>query len=138
MPDKHIPITSGIHHLGLTVDHLEASAGFFTGVLGWREIRRVPEYPAVFVSDGQVMLTLWQAREPQTAFDHQHAVGLHHVAFAVDSREALEEVFSRVTAAGVPIEFAPEPLREGPIMHMICIEPSGIRVEFIWVPATDT
>jgi hypothetical protein len=37
-------------------------------------------------------------------------------------------------APGVRIEFGPEPLRGGPMMHMMCYEPSGIRVEFI-VPA---
>ncbi len=128
--------TQGIHHLGLTVSRLAESAAFFTGTLGWQEVRRVPEYPAIFVSDGTLMVTLWQAVETGStgSFDHQHNVGLHHVAFRVASRAALDEVFARVQASGARIEFAPERLRDGPVMHMMCYEPSGIRVEFIWLP----
>ncbi len=132
--------TQGVHHLGLTVSHLAESAAFFTETLGWREVRRVAEYPAIFVSDGSIMVTLWQAAEPGFAqacehtFDYKHNIGLHHVAFRVASRTALDNVFARLQAAGTRIEFPPEPLRDGPLMHMMCIEPSGIRVEFIWVP----
>jgi len=134
--DSNLVATQGIHHLGLTVSHLAESATFFTETLGWREVRRVPEYPAIFVSDGTMMVTLWQVAEAGSSqsFDHQHNVGLHHVAFEVASRAALESVFARVKASGVRIEFAPELLREGPAMHMMCYEPSGIRVEFIWLP----
>jgi len=128
--------TQGIHHLGLTVSHLEESATFFTKTLGWHEVRRAPEYPAIFISDGTLMVTLWQAAETGStrSFDHQHNVGLHHVAFRVASRAALDAVFARVQASGARIEFAPELLRDGPAMHMMCYEPGGIRVEFIWLP----
>lgn len=53
------PITKGVHHIGLTVSKLEESAAFFTTLLGWREVRRNEDYPAIFVSDGHVMVTLW-------------------------------------------------------------------------------
>jgi catechol 2,3-dioxygenase-like lactoylglutathione lyase family enzyme len=128
--------TQGVHHLGLTVSRLAESAAFFTETLGWQEVRRVPEYPAIFVSDGSVMFTLWQATEADEArpFDYKNTVGLHHVALQVKSRAELDAVFARLEAAGTPIEFAPEPLRDGPAMHMMCFEPSGIRVEFFWMP----
>jgi len=126
-------ITRGIHHLGLNVGRLEASADFFVRLLGWREVRRDPDHPAIFVSDGTVMLTLWGAAPDANSFDFRHNVGLHHVALAVPSRAALDAVCARIREAeGVSIEFAPEPLRGGPAMHMMCIEPSGIRIEFIW------
>lgn len=136
MMGSNVAITRGMHHLGLTVSRLAESAAFFTETLGWQEVRRVPEYPAIFVSDGSIMVTLWQTAEPDAAqpFDHQHSVGLHHVAFRVASRAALDDVFVRVQAAGARIEFPPEPLRDGPVLHMMCYEPSGIRVEFIWLP----
>lgn len=136
MTEPGAAVTQGVHHLGLTVNHLAESAAFFTEVLGWQEVRRVPEYPAIFVSDGSIMVTLWRANEAEAArtFDHKNQVGLHHVALQVASRAALDDVFARVKAAGARIEFAPEPLRDGPVMHMMCFEPSGIRVEFIWVP----
>ncbi len=128
------PPTRGVHHVGLAVSRLEESAAFFTGLLGWRVLRRDPDSPAIFVGDGRVMLTLWQAEAGARAFDRRRHVGLHHLALAVDSAAALEALHARLAAAGVPIEFPPEPLRGGPARHMMCYEPSGIRVEFIWMP----
>ncbi len=128
------PVTQGIHHIGLNVSRLEASAAFFVDVLGWSEVRRDPDYPAIFVSDGQLMVTLWGAEEGAAAFSFRGNVGLHHVAFRVPSREVLETVYQRIKLApDVRIEFSPERLRDGPAMHMMCFEPSGIRVEFIWL-----
>lgn len=127
------PITAGIHHLGLTVSKLEESANFFTSLLGWKEVRRNDEYPAIFVSDGTIMLTLWATKEhPPAGFDKNRNVGLHHVAFRVGSESDLDTVYERLTNNGVEIEFAPEFLRQGPAKHMMCYDPSGVRVEFIW------
>lgn len=128
------PITRGPHHIGLTVSKLEHSAAFFTHVLGWKEVARKPDYPAIFVTDGSVLVTLWAAKEKNSAaFDRHANVGLHHVAFRVDSEAALNQVHEKLKgAAGVTIEFAPQPVGNGPAKHTICYEPSGIRVEFFW------
>jgi len=127
------PITKGAHHIGLTVSNLDASAGFFTSLLGWEEVRRNDDYPAIFVSDGNIMVTLWTIKEdPSSPFDRHRNVGLHHVAFHVESEDDLNSIHERLADNGVRIEFAPELLRQGPAKHMMCYEPSGIRVEFIW------
>lgn len=126
-------ITKGIHHLGLTVSKLEESATFFVSLLGWKEVKRDAEYPAIFVSDGTVMLTLWQTRKnPSILFDKDQNVGLHHVAIAVESEAALISLHKKLVQNNIRIEFAPELLRQGPAKHMMCYEPSGIRVELIW------
>ncbi len=126
-------VTEGVHHIGFTVSNLEASAAFFTSLLGWREVRRDERYPAIFVSDGNLMITLWNVHaDSPTMFDKNANVGLHHVALKVASEQALNEVFHVMESNGIEIEFAPELLREGPAKHMMCYEPSGIRVEFIW------
>jgi len=126
------PLTLGAHHIGLSVARLEETADFFTRVLGWAEVRRDDSYPAIFVSDGVVMVSLWGVSEPAQAFDRRHNIGLHHAAFRVSSREALEQVHGRIVQAGLLVEFAPELLRGGPALHMMCYEPSGVRIEFIW------
>ena len=131
------PLAQGVHHIGLTVTDMDASCGFFTELLGWEKVGANPDYPAVFVSDGSVMVTLWQAKEPltATAFDKNSNVGLHHLANRVADLDALDSIYRKLTAAeNVIIEFAPEPLRDGPAMHMMCYGPGGIRIEFI-VPA---
>ncbi len=126
-------LTEGIHHLGLTVSRLEETADFFKSILGWNEVKRMEDYPAVFVSDGTTMLTLWAIKaEPAIAFDKNRNVGLHHVALSVADEAALHAVHERLETAGVPIEFGPELSGGGPAKHMICYEPSGMRIEIIW------
>lgn len=133
--DEKVPVTAGVHHVGLTVSDLEASAGFFTGILGWQEVRQDPAYPAVFVSDGTVLITLWGAKVgTPTGFNKDTNIGLHHLALKVESENALKTVHEKLQASGITIEFPPEPLRDGPAQHMMCYDPSGIRIEFIYLP----
>ena len=128
-----ITVTQGAHHIGLTVSKLEESAAFFTKLLGWKEVKRREDYPAIFVSDGNIMVTLWNNKvDPPTGFDKNRNIGLHHVAFKIENETALNNLFKKLVDANVPIEFPPELLGEGPAKHMMCCEPSGIRVEFIW------
>lgn len=128
------PITQGAHHIGLTVSRLEESALFFTALLGWEEVRRNSEYPAIFVSDGKVTVTLWAIKEnPSNEFNKNKNIGLHHIAFNVSSENELNNVYKNMLNNNIDIEFAPELLRDGPAKHMMCYEPSGIRVEFIWL-----
>ncbi|MEN8255030.1 MAG: VOC family protein [Verrucomicrobiota bacterium] len=128
------PITQGVDHVGFAVRDLEQTLGFFIDILGFEKVGGRPEYPAVFVSDGTVMITLWQVSDPASAngFDRHCNVGLHHLALQVGSMEALERVFQTLEKAeGVEIECAPIPLESGKGAHMMCIEPGGIRIEFI-------
>ena len=127
-------LTRGIHHLGLTVPDVEAAAAFFVGTLGMKEVGRRPAYPAIFVSDGTVMLTLWQAENAAAAtpFDRRGNIGLHHVALAVADTATLDRLHGTLAeTTGVEIEFAPEPLGANAFRHMMCTIPGGVRVEFI-------
>lgn len=129
------PITSGAHHVGLTVSKLEESAKFFVDTLGWSEVRRDPDYPAIFVTDGILMITLWAAKsDSPKSFDKNENIGLHHLALRVGSLDQLDNIYQRTLENGISIEFAPELLRGGPAKHMMCFEPSGIRIEFICIP----
>ena len=62
-----ITVTKGVHHIGLTVPDLKETQGFFLDTLGYQQLGEMPDYPAVFVSDGHTMITLWQAKDPSTA-----------------------------------------------------------------------
>lgn len=124
---------TSIHHLGLAVSNLKASADFFTECLGWSIVKRKPHYPAIFVSSGSCMITLWQTQENAEEFDRHNNVGLHHLALRVESETELYALYERVKAVkNINIEFAPEPLNDGPSMHFMINEPSGIRLEFIY------
>jgi catechol 2,3-dioxygenase-like lactoylglutathione lyase family enzyme len=126
--------TLGIHHVGLAVPDLDTAQAFFVDALGWRVIGHVPSYPAVFVSNGHAMLTLWRVATPGHAvpFDRKSNVGLHHLAIAVADHAALATVHEKVRRhPDVEIEFAPGPMRVGASTHhFICTMPGGIRIEF--------
>ncbi len=131
-----IAITQGIHHLGLTVPDLEKTRAFFTETLGFTVVGEKPDYPAAFVSDGSIMITLWQVQNPDTAqaFNRKNTVGLHHFALKVPS-DQLDNLYSNLSAhEDVEIEFAPENLGDGPARHMMCAIPGGIRLEFFAAP----
>lgn len=126
-------VTIGVHHIGLAVSRLEESAEFFTKLLGWEEVKRRDDYPAIFVKDDALMITLWQTQtEDPVKFDRKKNVGLHHLALRVKSKEALFQTLDVLKANQIEIEFEPALIREGPSMHMICYDPSGIRIEFYY------
>ena len=125
--------TAGAHHVGLTIPDLTAAVDFFRDGLGFDVVGEVPEYPAAFLSDGAVMITLWQAEngEDATSFDRRRNLGLHHLALTVRPG-ALDDLHKRLAAReDVRVEFAPESLGGGPTRHMMTRIVGGIRVEFI-------
>ena len=98
------------------------------------EVRHRPDYPAIFVFGGVVMITLWQAKEPATAtaFNCQINIGLHHVALTVADAEQRDVLCARLKkTTGVEIEFTPESLGSNPFHHMMRRIPGGVRVESI-------
>jgi catechol 2,3-dioxygenase-like lactoylglutathione lyase family enzyme len=134
MSDPTKPTTRGVHHVGLSVPNLPETQRFFTDALGYEQVGEKPEYPAVFLSDGSVMLTLWQLADPDHAipFDRKRVVGLHHLALAVPDAVGLDALHKRIEHyPEVAVEFAPEPLGGGPTRHMMVTIPGGVRVEFI-------
>ena len=127
-------ITQGVHHIGLTVPNLIEARDFFVKILDFKQVGEVPDYPAIFISDGTILLTLWQAADPANAipFDRKNIIGLHHFALKVNSLETLNSLHKTLaTTEGVQIEFAPEPLGNGPTHHMMFYIPGGIRMELI-------
>ncbi len=126
--------TLGAHHVGLTVPDIAAARDFFIDALGFAKVGEKPAYPAVFVSDGTLMITLWQVADPASAtpFDRRRVIGLHHLALRVADAAALDALHDELRRrADVRIEFAPEPLGAGPTRHLMCRIPGDIRLELI-------
>ena len=57
-------VTRGVHHVGLTVSDLDGARAFFVSVLGFSVVAERLDYPAVFVSDGVTLITLWRVVDP--------------------------------------------------------------------------
>ncbi len=130
-------LTTGFDHIGLTVKDLSASTKFFVDVLGWQLKFEDKKYPASFVGDGNMFVTLWQVKDSSKAvgFNRKQNVGLHHLAISVKSFEALDALYEKFKAEpNVEIEFAPELSYGGPAKHMMIREPSGNRLEFKYSP----
>lgn len=98
---------SGIHHLGLTVRDVDASAAWYQEVLGFR---RDGEYQApdgarrkVFLRHHgmDVRLGLTQHRAGDQASFDETRVGLDHLAFKVANHDELAAWADRLAAAGV-------------------------------------
>jgi glyoxylase I family protein len=100
-------VIAGIHHLGLTVRDVEASAAWYVAVLGFRRVGEL-EAPdgarrKVFLRhDGlRARLGLTEHRDgARDPFDETR-VGLDHLAFAVADRAELDAWADRLAAAGV-------------------------------------
>ncbi|KXI27878.1 VOC family protein [Paraglaciecola hydrolytica] len=132
--DKAAINTLGIHHLGLSVPDIKQTAAFFMEQLNFSQVGEKPDYPAIFISDGSIMLTLWQVNNKNNmiAFDRKHNIGLHHFALKVANLEQLQNLHLQLSLLdNVEIEFAPEALNHSTIHHMMCLIPGGIRLELI-------
>jgi|AraplaMF_Col_mLB_1032019.scaffolds.fasta_scaffold00241_20 catechol 2,3-dioxygenase-like lactoylglutathione lyase family enzyme len=132
-----VSVTTGMDHIGLTVVSLSDSLAFFTNCLGWRLTGERPDYPAAFVTDGHLKVTLWQVKDQNNyqAFDRRQNVGLHHLAMKVGTLEDLHLLYDRVSKwPNVTTEFSPEPSGAGPKIHFMINEPGGCRIEFSWDP----
>ena len=129
-------LTLGIDHLGLTVPNLEPTVSFFRDCLGWKEVGGKPEYPSKFISDGTSVLTIWQAKtESPVGFDRKTNVGLHHLAFKIQTEAELNSLFKRVKDwPGLRVECEPEFSGNGPKVHFFVNEPGGLRLEFAYDP----
>jgi catechol 2,3-dioxygenase-like lactoylglutathione lyase family enzyme len=127
-------LTRGVHHIGLTIPDLDQARAFFCDTLGFDEVGGVPDYPAIFVSDGAILLTLWRAADPASArgFDRRTNIGLHHLSLAVADDAALDAAWETVRGhEQVTVDVAPEPIRPGSATrHFLIFIPGGIRLEF--------
>ncbi|MDN3650057.1 VOC family protein [Reinekea marina] len=115
---------------------MQATKDFFVTVLGWEESGFDPSYPRTAVSDGNLKLTLWQVDESLEGepFNRRKNVGLHHLAIQVSTEEQLDELNRKISKLeNCKVEFSPELLSGGPRKHMMFNEPSGLRIELIWL-----
>ena len=122
---------AGIHHIALTVTDLDRSTSWYQRVLDLKELRREesPTRRAVLLSWSTLpTVGLVQHDADESVFDPTMA-GMDHVAFAVDTREALDDWAARFDREGVNHSGAID-VPTGAILNFK--DPDGIALAMFW------
>jgi catechol 2,3-dioxygenase-like lactoylglutathione lyase family enzyme len=137
-PDPARPALTGIHHVGLTVTDVEASAVWYQRVLGLQREFDEPHYRsdqggrAIVLCNADMSLSVGLDHHPGNrgeAFDPTRT-GLDHACFQVASIDELHTWPARLEAEGV--ESSGVYAMQGMPMSLVTFhDPDGIRLELI-------
>lgn len=126
-------------HAMIRVGDLERALGFYCGLLGLRELRRiaVPEQGLTLVflgypdaPPGAMQIELWHEPADHGAQATREAHG-GHVGIGV---RRLQDCVAQLAAQGVPVRRPPGPMRPGGRLIALVEDPDGHEVELL---ATD-
>ena len=134
-----------IDHLDLVVTDLERSLAFYRGLLEPLGYVRTSEIEGergervVYIGRhggmGSVSLRQVQSDAHEVPYD-RYAIGLHHLAFAADSRERVDERADWLRSAGATIESGPQEYGYTPGYYAVFFyDPDGIKLELVHRPA---
>jgi len=126
-----------IHHLALTSSALERAREFYgelLGLLGYHLHIDDPEILAWSGPDPEILI--YPAREDQKGRDHRlYDPGIHHIAFRVDSRAAVDSAFEIATRLRVLVLESPKTFSQyhpdyyATFFH----DPDGIKLEVMHI-----
>jgi glyoxylase I family protein len=125
----------GIHHLGLTVSDVQRSAQWYEEVLGFERIGELggpdAERQKIFLRHAGVSARLGlvqHRRSSKRPFDETEC-GLDHLAFAVSSRDDLEEWALRLERLGVPFSPIADSLSIPGAAVLVLRDPDNVQLE---------
>ena len=132
-----------VDHFDLVVSDFERSETFYLGLLeplGWRRTGVIDGERGEHVQyhgSGETSVSLRQAQSDAHATPYdRYAVGIHHVAFGVPTREAVDERAAWLREQAAEIESEPQEYpqyREG-YYAVFFYDPDGIKLELCCVP----
>jgi catechol 2,3-dioxygenase len=96
-------------HVNLRVSDEEKARWFYCDVLGLKIAERDPEHGGVFTTMGDNFHSLDFAKHPdpqQAQRPARDQVGLIHIAFQVESHEALREAYAHLLKNGIRVDHA--------------------------------
>ena len=130
----------GIHHVDLVVSSIERSLPFYRellGPLGWHGISEVEGERGEtiwYLTGRECSIGLREAQSDAGPFD-RYAIGLHHLAFEVSSRAAVDERADWLAERGAEIESQPQEYGYSPGYYAVFFyDPDGIKLEIVHVP----
>jgi glyoxylase I family protein len=132
------PTLTGIHHIGITVTDVEASAAWYERVLGLGRLFQVRHYRSE--ANGYTIVLGPPDVSFSLGFDHHPAntgdgfdptrTGLDHLSFQVESVDALHAWVTHLEGQGVP-NSGVYPMPEFPLSLVTFCDPDGVQLEFI-------
>jgi glyoxylase I family protein len=132
-----------VSHIDLVVSDLQRSLAFYKGLLepiGYTVEREIvgERGEEVHYLRGDVIrdaIGLRQAQSPSSVPYDRYAVGLHHVAFDVESRQVVDERAEWLRAHGAEIESGPAEYDYTPGYYAVFFyDPDGLKLELLHRP----
>jgi catechol 2,3-dioxygenase-like lactoylglutathione lyase family enzyme len=122
------PVTSGLRHIALNIQDLEAAEHFYVELLGmhveWR-----PDADNVYLTSGSDNLALHRSeREVDRA-----AQMLDHIGFILKTAADVDAWYEFLHANGVEMKSAPRTHRDG-ARSFYCVGPQQVIVQMIYHP----
>ncbi|HEY7494786.1 MAG TPA: VOC family protein [Candidatus Tectomicrobia bacterium] len=119
-------------HVLMRVADVERSKAFYSNVLGFEVVEQDPEHGGVFMTLGEYghTLDITPVEDPATAQTPvQNRLGVHHIAFQVDSYEALKDAYFTLQEQGVKVDRAIDHVSQKSIYFY---DPDGNRLEIYY------
>ena len=137
-------VRSGVDHLDLVVSDFERSFGFYRDLLGPLGYTRTAEiegergervvYIGTHGPETSVSLRERQSHERATPYD-RYDLGIHHLAFAAPSREAVDERAEWARGSGAEIESEPREYDYSEGYYTLFVhDPDGLKLEIVHRP----
>jgi len=129
------PGTEGVSHTALTVTDLDASVAWYTrifeGTILWQEDQGDHRFVLIFSPPLAIGLHTHAGTAKGDAFDERR-VGLDHISFQVENRDALEAWAKRLDE----LDIAHSPVTDAPYGTVLVFrDPDNIQLEFFALPA---
>lgn len=127
----------GIEHIDLTVSDLARSAKFYDAIFGELGFKRIEQDDTqVRWANAHMSFAIRPERIADSAAFDRYRVGLHHLAFKVRSRAAVDELHKFLQRQGMTILDAPaEYPQYGPHYYAVFFaDPDGMKLELVHFP----
>jgi glyoxylase I family protein len=142
---EHNMIRGALSHLDLTITDPDRAIPFYDTVLPLLGYRRV------FVEPGTTAVACWSIADAEhSVFSialerargtgkrgtyNRYAPGLHHLAFHLDSRADVDQLYAQLVAVGITILDPPAEYSYTPGYYaMSCQDPDGLVLECVYEP----
>ena len=130
-----------VQHVDLVVSSIERSLPFYRDLLAPLGFHRIGEVEGErgetiwYLSGAASAIGLREAQTPSEEPYDRYRVGLHHLAFEVHTRGAVNERAGWLRAQGAEIESGPEEYAYLPGYYAVFFyDPDGMKLEIVHIP----